>query len=90
MTIVYEPDQGRFRMSTPAGDALVTVEWDGDVMLLPHAEVPPALRGTGAGARLAKGVFEQVETMGVEARLLCPFLIRVAKADPRWRELFGL
>lgn len=90
MTIVYEPDQGRFRMPTPAGDALVTVEWEGDVMLLPHAEVPVALRGSGAGAQLAQGVFEQVEAMGVEARLLCPFLIRVAKADPHWRQLFRL
>jgi uncharacterized protein len=90
MTISYEPDQGRFRMTTPAGDALVSVEWDGDIMLLPHAEVPPALRGTGAGGRLAQGVFEQIEAMGIKARPLCPFLLRVAKADPHWRQLFGL
>ena len=61
--ILYEPDQNRFRMPTPAGNALVTIRWDGDVMVLPHAEVPSALRGTGAGARLAKGVFEQIEAM---------------------------
>ena len=88
--ILYEPDQNRFRMPTPAGDALVTIRWDGDVMVLPHAEVPSALRGTGAGARLAKGVFEQIEAMGVNARPTCPFLVNVAKSDPRWQNLFGV
>ena len=90
MTILYEPDQSRFRMPTPAGDALVTIEWDGDVMLLAHAEVPAALRGTGAGGRLAQGVFEEIERMGIKARPLCPFLLRVAKSDARWQRLFGL
>lgn len=88
--ILYEPDQNRFRMPTPAGDALVTIRWDGDVMVLPHAEVPSALRGTGAGARLAKGVFEQIEAMGVKARPTCPFLVKVAKSDPRWQNIFGV
>ena len=90
MTILDEPDEHRFRMQTDAGDALVTIRWDGDVRVLPHAEVPAALRGTGAGERLAQGVFEQVEAMGVKARLTCPFLVRVAEADPRWRKLFDL
>ena len=90
MTILYEPDEHRFRMPTDAGDALVTIRWDGDVMVLLHAEVPATLRGTGAGGRLAQGVFEQVESIGVKAQVTCPFLVRVAKADPRWRKLFGL
>ena len=51
MTITYEPERNRFNMPTDAGDAYVTIRWDGDVMILPHAEVPSALRGTGAGAR---------------------------------------
>lgn len=90
MTILYEPDQSRFRMRTEAGDAFVDFVWRDDVMVLPHAEVPSALRGTGAGAKLAQGVFEQIEEMGIQARPTCPFLVRVARSDPRWRELFGL
>jgi uncharacterized protein len=90
MTILYEPDHNRFRMQTEAGDAVVDFIWQGDVMLLPHAEVPSALRGTGAGARLAQGVFEQIEAMGVKAKPTCPFLVRVARSDLRWQKLFGL
>lgn len=90
MTILYEPEQNRFRMLTDAGDAFVTIRWEGELMLLPHAEVPAALRGTGTGARLAHGVFEQIEEMGVTALPTCPFLIRVARSNPRWRELFRL
>lgn len=90
MTVEYEPDRNRFVMHTDAGDAFVDFVWHDDVMVLPHAEVPSALRGTGAGARLANGVFEQIETMAIKARPTCPFLVRVARSDPRWRELFGL
>lgn len=90
MTILYEPDHNRFRMPTEAGDAYVTFRWDGDVMVLPHAEVPPAFRGTGAGERLANAVFEEIVTMGIKARPTCPFLVRIARSDPRWQKLFGL
>lgn len=90
MTILYEPDRNRFRMPTEAGDAFVDFVWRDDVMVLPHAEVPSALRGSGAGARLAHGVFEQIETMDIKARPTCPFLVRVARSDPRWQKLFGL
>ena len=90
MTILYEPDQNRFRMPTEAGDAVIDFFWDGDVMVLPHAEVPAALRETGAGGRFAQGVFEQIEAMGVKARPTCPFLVRVAQSDPRWLKLFDL
>ena len=90
MTIHYEPEQNRFRMPTEAGDAVVDFIWQGDIMVLPHAEVPPALRGTGAGARLANGVFEQIEAMGIKARPTCPFLVRVARSDPRWKMLFDI
>ena len=90
MTIHYEPDLNRFRMPTDAGDAVVDFVWKGDIMVLPHAEVPPALRGTGAGARLANGVFAEIEAKGIKARPTCPFLVRVARSDPRWRTLFDI
>ncbi|WP_397579119.1 GNAT family N-acetyltransferase [Sphingorhabdus sp.] len=90
VTITYEPERNRFNMPTDAGDAYVTIRWDGDVMILPHAEVPSALRGAGAGARLATGVFEQIEAMGIKARPTCSFLVKVAKSEPRWQNLFGL
>ena len=90
MTIAYEHERNRLNMPTEAGDAYVTIRWDGDVMMLPHAEVPSALRGTGAGGRLATGVFEQIEAMDIKARPTCSFLVKVAKSDPRWQDLFGL
>ena len=88
MTSLYEPEQNRFRMPTEAGDAVVDFVWQGDVMVLPHAEVPSALRGTGAGAKFANGVFEEIEAMGVKAKPTCPFLVRIARSEPRWQKLF--
>jgi uncharacterized protein len=90
MTIVHDPEQQCFIMPTKAGNAIVDYSWRDDVMMLTHAEVPEALRGTGAGGRLAQGVFEEVEAMGVKARPVCPYLVRVARSNERWRALFGL
>ena len=90
MTILYEPEQKRFRMPTEAGDAVVDFYWQGDIMVMPHAEVPPALRGTGAGAHLANGVFAEIEAKGIKARPTCPFLDRGARSDLRWRTLFDI
>ena len=90
MTILYEPDQSRFRMPTEAGDAVVDFVWQDDLMVLAHAEVASALRGTGAGAKLAHGVFEQIEAMGINAKPTCPFLVRIAQSDPRWQKLFNI
>ena len=90
MTILYEPDQSRFRMPTEAGDAVVDFVWQDDVMVLSHAEVASALRGIGAGAKLAHGVFEQIEAMGINAKPTCPFLVRIAQSDPRWQKLFNI
>ena len=88
MTILYEPEQNRFRMPAEAGDAVVDFVWQDDVMVLSHAEVPSALRGTGAGAKLANGVFEEIEAMGVKAKPTCPFLVKIARSEPRWQKLF--
>lgn len=88
MTVQYEPENNRFVMHTDKGDAFVDIRWDGDVMVLPHAEVPTTLRGTGAGGRLAQGTFELIEEMNVKARPTCPFLVRVAQSDLRWQKLF--
>lgn len=90
MSVTYQPERNRFVMATPQGEAFVDFRWDGDVMVLPHAEVPAGLRGSGAGGRLAIGVFEAIEEMGVKARPTCPFLVRAARSDPRWRALIGL
>ena len=64
--------------------------WKDDLMVLAHAEVASALRGTGAGAKLAHGVFEQIEAMGINAKPTCPFLVRIAQSDPRWQKLFNI
>jgi uncharacterized protein len=90
MSIIHDPDQSCFIMPTKSGNAVVDYSWRGDTMMLTHAEVPTALRGTGSGGRLANGVFEEIEKMGIKAAPVCPFLVRVAKSDPRWKKLFKI
>lgn len=61
--LVHDRKSQRFiRHMTPT-DAFVSYVWQGDRMVLGHIEVEPALRGTGAGARVAAEVFEHLETL---------------------------
>lgn len=90
MTIIHDADQNCFLMRTESGNAVVDYSWRDDVMMLTHAEVPEALRGTGTAGRLAQGVFEEIEKMGIKAKPICPYLAHVARSDPRWHALFEL
>lgn len=88
--VFHDTPTDRFVLPTDAGEAFVDIVHDGTVWVLPHAEVPVALRGTGAGKALATGTFRLLESMGVTARLTCPYLVAMAKRDPHWAAHFGV
>lgn len=88
--VTHDSATDRFVLPTERGDAFVDIRHDGDIWVLPHAEVPVALRGTGAGKALALGTFALLDKMGVTARLTCPYLVAMAKRDPHWAKRFGV
>ena len=71
-------------------DAFVSYRWQGERMILTHAEVAPELQGQGFGTRLATDAFDMLAPRSHDIRLACPFLIRVARTRPEWRARFGL
>ena len=88
--VVHDITNERFTKRTAPHSAFVTYYWRDAVMVMDHIEVSPNLRGTGAGARFARGVFEVVQNEPHEIRLTCPFLRRVASSRPEWRKKFNL
>lgn len=88
--LVHGARARRFIRHMASGDGFVSYAWQGDRMVLGHIEVAPALRGSGAGARLAAEVFAHLAGAGHEQRVTCPFLRRVAMTRPEWRRQFNL
>jgi uncharacterized protein len=57
------------------------------VRILTHAEVPPALRGAGIGARLARGTLELIRARGELAVPRCPFVVDFLRRHPEYIDL---
>jgi predicted GNAT family acetyltransferase len=68
MDVVDSPDKGRFEMAVPGGTAFATYRRAGDVLIVPHTEVPPELEGHGYGSALGRGVLEHARARGLNVR----------------------
>lgn len=88
--LVHDEVSRRFIRHMAPRDAFVSYSWQGDRMVLGHIEIDPSLRGSGLGARFATEVFEHLAHAPQEIRLTCPFLRRVGRTRPEWREKFKL
>ena len=88
--LVHDRKSQRFIRHMAPTDAFVSYAWQGERMLLGHIEVDPALRGKGAGAKVATEVFERLVNADHDIRLACPFLRRVVATRAEWREKFQL
>lgn len=90
--IIHDEQAQRFIKHMYPHDAFVSYQKDknGNKITLSHIEVSVERRGSGFGARVALEVFEKVEETGLEARLTCPFLRKVASKSSKWVELFSL
>lgn len=47
----------------------------GEVLVLPHVEAPPALRGTGAAGRLMEAVVAHARAEGLKLRPVCSYAV---------------
>lgn len=59
------------------------------VLLLTHAEVPAALRGTGIGARLTRGVLELMRARGERAVPYCPYIVAFIRRHPDYGDVLA-
>jgi len=88
--LIHDKCSQRFVRHMAPSDAFVSYVWQGDRMVLTHIEVAPELRGSGLGTCLATEVFTAVFARSHETRITCPFLRKVAKGRPEWRQCFNL
>ena len=58
---------------------------EGDVLILPHVEADPALRGRGAAGRLMAGSMEIVRERGLKVRPLCSYAVAWLERHPEYR-----
>ena len=87
LSVVDNPDRGRFEAEVDGGTAVLEYLLDGDVMALTHTEVPEASRGRGVADALATAVLDHAEARGLRVRPLCPFVTAFLRRHPEYQHL---
>jgi predicted GNAT family acetyltransferase len=89
MDVVDNPDKSRFEMTVPGGTAIATYRRSGDVLIVPHTEVPREAEGKGYGSALVKGVLEHARAHGLKVRPHCPFVAAYMRRHPEYEDMRG-
>ena len=89
MSVVDNPARSRFELALEGGTAFATYRRAGDVLIIPHTEVPPELEGHGYGSALVKGVLELARTQGLKVRPACPFVTDYMRRHPEYEDVRG-
>ena len=71
--VVDNPDKSRFEMEEAGLIALADYRRHESVLVIPHVEAPPALRGTGAAGRLMAGMLALVRQRGEKIVPTCSY-----------------
>lgn len=72
--IEHDPDQGVFFAEMGGERAVLRYSREGDTIDMTSVFVPPAFRGRGMGARLAKTAFEYAKAENCRVIPTCPFI----------------
>lgn len=71
--VVDNANRSRFEMEEGGLVAFANYQRRGSVLVIPHVEAPPALRGTGAAGRLMAGLLALVRERGEKIVPTCSY-----------------
>ena len=82
--------KSRFEIDEDGQTAYIEFEVDGSGwMTIWHTEVPPALRGRGIAATLARTAFEYAKQNGLRVDVICPSALQFLSKHPEYKPLIG-
>ncbi len=77
----------RFELTEEGKLAYADYRVDGEVLVLPHVEADPALRGRGAAGRLMSGLMEIVKERDLKVRPVCSYAVAWLDRHPEYAGL---
>jgi uncharacterized protein len=81
-TVTDNTAASRFEWVERGSTAFADYRLSGSVLIIPHVEAPPALRGTGAAGRLMRGILQIARERGLKVRPLCSYAAAFMDKDP--------
>jgi predicted GNAT family acetyltransferase len=85
--VTENPAERRFELIEEGGLAFADYRMVGDILILPHVETDPALRGQGAAGRLMAGILKVARERGWKVRPICGYAVAYIQRHPEYRDL---
>ncbi|GAA5129616.1 N-acetyltransferase [Luteolibacter yonseiensis] len=85
--ITDNTSRSRFELIEEGKLAFADYRLDDGVLILPHVEADPALRGRGAAGRLMDGVLTLARERGWKVRPICGYAVAYITRHPEFAEL---
>ena len=77
----------QFQLTVEGHTAFIEFSRTGDIIILPHTEVPAALEGRGVGKQLVEQTLTYIEQQGWKVVPLCPFVKAYIQRHPEWERI---
>ena len=87
--ITDNTERRRFELEEQGQTAFADYRLNGDTVVLPHVEAPPALRGTGAAGRLMEGVVEHARDRELKLLPVCSYAVAWLRRHPEHGDLIA-
>jgi hypothetical protein len=87
--VVDNPERSRFELQEQGLVAFADYRLQGDRMVIPHVEAPPALRGTGTAGRLMTGALDLIRERGLQVVPVCPYAAAFIRRHPEYQDLLA-
>ena len=85
--VIDNKAQSRFELEENGFVAFAEYQRDGGMIVIPHVEAPPELRGTGAAGRLMEGVLNAARAQGLKVVPSCPYADAYIRRHKEWADL---
>lgn len=88
-TVVHAPVAGRFEARVQGQLALCAYHRSGDLLVLHHTEVPPALQGQGLAAALVAAALQWAREQGLRVQPRCSYVAAYMRRHPDTHDLLA-
>ena len=79
----------RFELEEQGLVAFADYRLQGDRLVIPHVEAPPALRGTGTAGRLMSGLLDMARERGLKVVPVCPYAATFIQRHAEYQDLLA-
>jgi hypothetical protein len=87
--VIDNVERHRFELTEQGQTGFADYRLGNGVLVIPHVETPPALRGGGMAGRLMQGVVDHVRARSLRIAPLCPYAAAWLSRHPEYADLLA-